>query len=154
VESAAEQLADSDRLALRRERSAPLLERFGIWLEEQVPRVLPKSPMGQAIGYARSNWAALNRYLEAGFLQIDNNASERALKPVAIGRRNWLFAGSDGGGRTAAILYSLAATCKGLGLDPFAFLRDVLDRVCTHPAWRIAELLPARGSKPEANSAG
>ncbi|MBV8610211.1 MAG: transposase, partial [Singulisphaera sp.] len=73
--------ADADRLALRRERSAPLLERFGIWLEEQVPRVLPKSPMGQAIGYARSNWAALNRYLEAGFLPIDNNASERALKP-------------------------------------------------------------------------
>ncbi|MBV8231498.1 MAG: transposase [Planctomycetaceae bacterium] len=145
--------ADADRLALRRERSAPLLERFGIWLEEQVPRVLPKSPMGQAIGYARSNWAALNRYLEAGFLPIDNNASERALKPVAIGRRNWLFAGSDGGGRTAAILYSLAATCKGLGLDPFAFLRDVLDRVCTHPARRIAELLPDRWSKPEANSA-
>ncbi len=106
--------------------------------------MLPKSPIGAAIGYARSNWVALNRYTEAGFLEIDNNASERAVKPVAIGRRNWLFAGSEEGGRTAAILFSLASTCKALKLDPFAYLRDVLDRVSTHPARRIDELLPDR----------
>jgi transposase len=73
-----------------------------------------------------------------------NNASERAVKPVAIGRRNGLFAGSEGGGRTAAILFSLASTCKALKIDPFSYLRDVLSRVCTHPARRIAELLPDR----------
>ena len=134
------------RNALRRERSAPLLEQLGKWLGEQARAVLPKSPIGAAIGYARSNWAALNRYIEAGCLEIDNNASERAVKPVALGRKNWLFAGSEGGGRTAAILFSFASTCRGLKIDPFAYLRDVLDRVCTHPARRIAELLPDRWS--------
>jgi transposase len=141
VESAGKDLDEAGRLALRRERSAPLLDRFGTWLEEQARFVLPKSLIGVAIGYARSNWAALNRYLEAGFLSIDNNASERAVKPVSIGRRNWLFAGSEGGGRTAAILFSVASTCKALGIDPFGYIRDVLDRVCTHTARRIAELL-------------
>jgi len=144
VEVAGKGLDDAGRLALRRERSAPPLERLGTWLDEQARVVLPKSPIGGAIGYARSNWAALSRYPEAGFLEIDNNASERAVKPVALGRKNWLFAGSEGGGRTAAILFSLASTCRGLKLDPFAYLRDVLDRVCTHPARRVADLLPDR----------
>jgi len=106
--------------------------------------VLPKSPIGGAIGYARSNWVALNRYTEAGFLAIDNNASERAVKPVAIGRKNWLFAGSEGGGRTAATLFSLASTCQALKIDPFGYLRDVLERVCNHPARKVAEMLPNR----------
>lgn len=144
VETAGRDLDEAGRLALRRERAAPQLERLGTWLEEQVRIVLPKSPIGGAIGYARSNWIALNRYTEAGFLAIDNNASERAVKPVALGRKNWLFAGSEGGGRTAAILFTFASTCKGLKIDPFAYLRDVLERVCTHPARRIAELLPDR----------
>ena len=144
VEAAGKGLDEAGRLALRRERSVPLLERLGTWLDEQARVVLPKSPIGGAIGYARSNWAALNRFTEAGYLSIDNNASERAVKPVALGRRNWLFAGSEGGGRTAAILFSLASTCKALKIDPFAYLRDVLDRVCTHPARRVAELLPDR----------
>ena len=74
------------------------LEQLGTWLDEQARVVLPKSPIGEAIGYARSNWAALNRFTEAGYLAIDNNASERAVKPVALGRKNWLFAGSEGGG--------------------------------------------------------
>jgi transposase len=121
-----------------------MLGSLGTWLEEQSPRVLPKSPIGQAVGYARSNWPALNRYLEAGYLAIDNNAAERALRPVAVSRKNWLFCGSDGGGRTAAVLFSVTATCKGLGIDPFTYLRDVLHRVCTHPASRLAELLPDR----------
>jgi hypothetical protein len=86
----------------------------------------------------------LIRPLEAGFLEIDNGASERALKPVAIGRKNWLFAGSDNGGRTAAVLMSLCTTCKDLGGDPFAYLCDVLERVSTHPMSRIEELLPDR----------
>lgn len=144
VEDAGKCLDDAGRLAVRRERSVPLLERLGAWLEEQARIVLPKSPIGGAIGYARSNWAALNRFTEAGYLSIDDNASERAVKPVALGRRNWLFAGSEGGGRNAAILFSLASTCKALKIDPFAYLRDVLERVCTHPSRRVAELLPDR----------
>ena len=95
---------------------------------------------GAAIGYARSNWAALNRYIKAGFLAIDNNASERAVKTVALGRKNRLFAGSEGGDRNAAIPFSVASTCKAQKIDPFAYLRDVLERVCTHPARRVAEL--------------
>ena len=144
VETEGKGLDEAGRLVLRRERSVPLLERLGAWLDEQARVVLPKSPIGAAIGYARSNWAALNRFPEAGYLEIDNNASERAVKPVALGRKNWLFAGSEGGGRAAAILFSLATTCKALKIDPFGYLRDVLVRVCTLPSRRVAELLPDR----------
>jgi transposase len=132
------------RYDLRLERSRPILEAIRLWLEGEREKVLPKSPIGEAIGYALNHWAALMRPLEAGFLEIDNGASERALKPVALGRRNWLFAGSDEGGRTAATLMSLCTTCKDLGIDPFAYLRDVLSRVSTHPNSRIEELLPDR----------
>jgi transposase len=132
------------RHELRLQRSRPILDAVGAWLEAERPKVLPKSPIGEAIGYALNHWGALIRPLEAGFLEIDNGESERALKPVAIGRRNWLFAGSDNGGKTAAVLMSLCATCKGWDIDPFAYLRDVLDRVSTHPMSRIEELLPDR----------
>lgn len=132
------------RYDLRIERSRPILEAIHAWLEGERLRVLPKSPIGEAISYALNHWRALERPLEAGFLEIDNGASERALKPVAIGRRNWLFAGSDAGGKTAATLMSLCTTCKNHGIDPFAYLRDVLSRVSTHPHSRIEELLPDR----------
>jgi transposase len=115
---------------------------FGTWLEAQSRSVLPKSPLGEAIYYALHNWQALNVYLEDGDLDIDNNAAERALKCVAIGRKNWLFAGSDRGGKTAATLYSLVVSAKHHGLDPFAYLRDVIDRYSAHPASRIGEFLP------------
>jgi hypothetical protein len=144
VERAGKELNDADRLALRRERSAPALERLDAWLREQANRALPKSPIGEAIGYARSNWAAPNRYLEAGYLAIDNNAAERALRPVAMSRKNWLFCGSEGGGRTAAILFSMTASFRGLGIDPFAYLRDAIDRVAWHPVNRVGDLLPER----------
>ena len=103
-----------------------------------------KRAVEEAISYSLNHWAALIRPLEAGFLEIDNGASERAMKPVALGRKNWLFAGSDEGGKTAATLMSLCTTCKDLGVDPFAYLRDVLERVSTHPNSRIDELLPDR----------
>jgi transposase len=128
----------------RQERSRPIFDKFHTWLEAELPKVLPKSPIGEAIQYALNHWEALKRPLEAGFLELDNGACERAFKPVAIGRRNWLFAGSDQGGQTAAVLMSLCTTCKNLGIDPQAYLRDVLDRVSTHPARRIDELLPDR----------
>jgi len=132
------------RHKLRAERSRPIFDKFHAWLEAELPKVLPKSPIGEAIQYALNHWEALKRPLEAGFLELDNGACERAFKPVAIGRRNWLFAGSDKGGQTAAVLMSLCTTCKNLGIDPQAYLRDVLDRISTHPARRIEELLPDR----------
>ena len=134
---------------LRLKHSRPILEVIRTWLEIERAKVLPKSPMNEAIGYALNHWSALVRPWEAGFLEIDNGASERAMKPVALGRKNWLFAGSDEGGKTAATLMSLCATCKELGIDPFAYLRDVLDRVSTHPNSRIEELLPDRWKPAE-----
>lgn len=132
------------RHALRGERSRPIFQQFHDWLVAEAPKVLPKSPIGEAIQYALNHWVALARPLDQGFLELDNGACERAFKPLALGRNNWLFVGSDRGGETAAVLMSLCTTCKTLGIDPQAYLRDVLDRISTHPASRIDELLPDR----------
>jgi len=132
------------RQALREERSVPILADIEAYLRREQPQVLPKSPIGEAIAYALNNWAALVRYIEDGDLEIDNNAAERSLRGVAVGRKNWLFFGSDTGGRTAAILTSLITTCKRLDVEPFAYLRDVFERISAHPAPRLAELLPDR----------
>src|SRR5208282_425665 len=112
------------------------------YLVREQPQVLPKSPEGEASAYTLSNWKALIRYCEDGDLEIDNNGAERSLRGVAIGRKNWMFYGSDNGGRTAAVLSSLIATAKRLGLDPFAYLRDIFARLSSHPQTRLAELLP------------
>ncbi|MCP4599051.1 MAG: IS66 family transposase [Proteobacteria bacterium] len=138
-----EKLDAAEIKALRQEYSRPILDRIKRRLETFSIEVLPKSPMGQAIGYARGQWDALNRYLENGILSIDNNLSERTLRMVVIGRKNWLFAGHDNGGLRAAIIYSLIASCKLCHIDPFAYLQDVLERVSTHPASGIADLIPA-----------
>jgi len=133
------------RLALRQAKSVPLLTAFKQWLQDQTAGpspVLPKSPMGQAINYVVNNWDALERYTTKGALDIDNNAAERAMRPVALGRKNWLFTGSDNGGKTAAVLYSLVASAKRHGLDVFAYLRDVIARISDHPSNRLEELLP------------
>lgn len=132
------------RLQLRQEKSVPLLTSLRQWLLEQREQVLPKSPMAAAIGYTLNQWEALNRYTTDGDLHIDNNVSERTLKLIGMGRNNWLFLGSDEGGRTAAVLFSFTATCKHLGIDTFAYLRDVLERLPKHPAERLEELLPHR----------
>ena len=141
-----EQLTSDQRCHLRQEKSVPLLDEFGVWLENQRNRVLPKSPIGQATSYALSNWQALCRYPEDGDLSIDNNISERALRAQAVGRRNWTFVGSDNGGRTAAVLFSLIASCKHNRVDPFAYLVDILSRVAEDPT-RVADLLPNRWLK-------
>lgn len=130
------------RRALRQERSVPILTDIAAYLRREQPHVLPKSPIGEAIAYALGNWAALVRYTADGALAIDNNAAERSLRGVAVGRKNWLFFGSDTGGRTAAILTSLVTSCQRLHVEPFAYLRDVFDRISAHPAHRLAELLP------------
>ena len=115
--------------AERQKRSRPLLESFHIWLEAEVPKVLPKSPVRGAMDYTLNNWAALSVYTGDGWLDIDNNEGENAIRGLCIGRRNWLFCGSDRGGRAAAIHFSLLASCKRHGHDPWVYLRDVLTRL-------------------------
>ena len=132
------------RLRLRQEKSVPLLTSLRQWLLAQKEQVLPKSPVAAAINYVLNQWEALKRYTTDGDLHIDNNVSERTLKLIGMGRINWLFLGSDQGGQTAAVLFSFTATCKHLRIDPFAYLRDVFDRLATHPAERLDELLPHR----------
>ena len=112
------------------------------WFEAQLARLPPKGGLAQAIRYALGNWTALVRYADDGRLEIDNNRAENTLRGVALGRKNWLFAGSDSGGERAAVVYSLIETCKLNGIDPEAYLRDVLTRIAEHPINRIAELLP------------
>jgi transposase len=134
------------RFRFRQERAVPILETFCTWLEAQKPDVVPKSPLGKAIGYAQNNWEALTRYVSSGHLDIDNNVAEREMKKIAIGRKNWLFTGSEKGGKTAAVLFSLVSSCQRHGRDPFAYLHDVLTRLPSQPKERLAELLPSRWS--------
>jgi transposase len=113
----------------REQRSRPVLEQFRAWLDAEAPHLLPKEPVRQAIEYVRNQWTALNRYCDDGRLAIDNNASERALRGIAVGRKNWLFCGSDRGGRTAAVHFSLIVSSLRHGLDPFTYLRDIFTRL-------------------------
>ena len=143
------------RLRIRQERAQPVLERFRLWLEAQKQDALPKSPFGIAIGYVQNNWEALTRYATSGYLAIDNNVAEQHMKTIAIGRKNWLFTGSETGGKTMAVLFSVVSSCQRHGHDPFAYLRDVLGRLPDLPKDRLAELLPDRWSpiKPAAAAA-
>jgi len=111
---------------MRHLKAEPVLTEFTKWLDKQRPRVLPKSQLGAATGYASNNAAALVRYLEEGYLAIDNNLSERTLRAVAPGRNNWDVIGSETGGQTAVVLYSVIGTCEHLGIDPVVYLRNAL----------------------------
>jgi transposase len=117
---------EEQRRKMREEQAKPLLDELKKWLDEQKPKAVPKSALGQAIGYALNNWEALKRYLEQGYLAIDNNLSERTLRQIALGRNNWGVIGSEAGGKTAAVLYTMVGTCKHLGIDPFGYLRELL----------------------------
>jgi transposase len=125
--------ADDLRRRLRQEYALPVVTSLRQWLLEEEAKVLPKSPMGLAIAYALRHWQALVRYLNDGFLDIDNNAAEMTLRHIAIGRKNWLFAGSAAGAQTAAILFSVTSTCHRHGIDAFAYIRDLLERLAHDP---------------------
>jgi transposase len=142
VERDAKDLDEAARLKMREERSRPLIDRIGYKVAELHAAVLPKGPLGKALGYLVNHWKALTRFLESGFYKIDNNSAERAIRHVAVGRRNWLIAGSDEGARRAATLYTLTVSCKLADVDPFEYLRDVLERLSTTPASRAHELTP------------
>jgi hypothetical protein len=131
-----------ERQQIRQERARPLLESLHVWLTECVPKLSRKSEVAVAIHYALGRWRQLLRYVSDGRLEIDNNAAERALRAVALGRKNYLFQGSDAGGERAAAMYSLIGTAKLNGLDPEAYLSYVLSRIADHPMQRIQELLP------------
>ena len=143
IERKAREWTTAERLELRERCAAPVLEELRAYLERARVAVLPKSPEGGAIGYTLSNWDALSRYATDGDLAIDNNGAERSLRGVAVGRKNWMFFGSDGGGRTAAVLKSFIASCQQSKVEPWAYLRDVLECIATHPVKALNELLPA-----------
>jgi transposase len=142
VEDRAKGLSAEERLALRQRLSAPVMAKLHAYLLRIGEEVLPKSPCARAVRYALNQWDALTRFLEDGDLEIDNGATERANRDIAIGRTNWTFFGSDEGGNTAAVLMSFIATCKRCRVEPFAWFRDVLSRIATYPVHRLAELLP------------
>ena len=135
-------------LALRQEKAKPILKALYDLLGQWQSEILPKSPLGKAITYAMNQRDALHRYLADPILSIDNNLSERTLRTVAIGRKNWMFAGSEAGAKRAAVIYSLVASCKLCGHDPYAYFRDVLTKISTYPASQIDDLLPTNWQKP------
>ena len=142
IEHDAKDFSADARRTLRQEKAKPILDKMKEWIDAEQSHVLPKSPIGEAVQYTLNQWKALNRYLEDGDLDIDNNPAENRLRGIGIGRKNYLFMGSDRGGRAAAILYSMIQSAKDHGLDPFLYLRDLFLRIPTHPNKELHQLLP------------
>jgi hypothetical protein len=137
IEAEGKILTNERRRELRQQKSVPILKEIGVWLRQVQGQLLPKNPAAEAVGYALNQWEALNRYTEAGYLSIDNNVAEREMRPVALGRKNWLFAGSDEGGRTAATLYSLIRSAQRHSLNVEHYLRSVFAHL---PGTKLSEL--------------
>jgi transposase len=146
IESEVRGRLPDERQQVRQARARPLLDSMREWFESVRAKLSNKSAVASAISYALGRWPAMLRYCDDGLLEIDNNTAERALRAVVLGRKNYLFAGSDSGGERAAAIYSLIGTAKLNGLDPEAYLRDVLTRIGDHPVNRIHELLPWKAS--------
>ena len=144
LERQAKDFNEAQKLQMRQDLSVPILDALHTWIVQEQKDVLPKSPIAVALNYALNNWSALIRYTTAGFLAIDNNVAEREMKRIAIGRKNWLFVGSPQGGKTAAILMTFTSTCHRLGVEPWAYLQDVLTRLPTTPVGQLLELMPDR----------
>lgn len=137
-----QQSSTDERLQLRQKQACPILEQLGNWMKQEYIKVLPGSAIGKALGYSIERWKELMIYTTDGKLNIDNNPAENSIRPVAIGRKNYLFAGSHEAAQRSAMLYSLLGTCKLHNINPFIWLRDVLQRIATHPINKIDELLP------------
>jgi transposase len=142
VERAGVDLDATARRALRQAQSVPLLAQIDAVRQELSRTALPKSPLGDALRYLANQWTALQRFVDDGRVAIDNNRAENQLRGIAVGRKNWLFAGSFEGARRAALLYSLVQSCRLVGVPPFDYLKDVLLRVATHPHRLIGQLTP------------
>ncbi len=135
-----------ERTAVRQARAGPVQDSLQAWMTTTLARVRGRGDLAAAIRYALSRWVALTRYRDHGDLAIDNNAAERAIQPLTLGRKNWLFCRSDAGGIRAAAIMSLLETAKLNGSDPEAYLQHVLDVIADHPARTVAELLPWNAS--------
>jgi transposase len=142
IERRIKELDDTERSAIRLLEAVPRLEELRAWLETVKQRTLPKSAIGEAISYTLNNWTKLYRYTEQPFLSIDNNLAENSLRPIALGRKNWLFIGSEDSGEVFSVLGSLANSCKRLGVEPFSYFRDVLQRISARSYTDLRELLP------------
>lgn len=142
IEASIKARTPEQRLAIRAEQAAPLLAQLKTEFESTLAQVSGKSALAMALRYALSRWGALTIYTTDGRLDICNNAAERAIRPLAIGRKNWLFAGSDDGGQRAAVMYTLIETARMNDVDPEGYLRAVIARIADHPMKRIDELLP------------
>ena len=132
---------------VRQREAVPVLTQLGSWMKEQYVQTLPKSAIGKALGYSIERWERLSEYVNDGRLNIDNNPVENSIRPVALGRKNYLFAGSHEAARRSGMLYSLLGTCKMHGIEPYTWLKEVLRVIADHPVNRIAELLPHRYKK-------
>ncbi len=141
------QLPADEIKALRQKEAVPVLTELGEWMKREYIIALPKSAIGKALAYSIQRWGRLSKYTENGLLNIDNNPVENSIRPVAIGRKNYLFAGSHEAARRSGMLYSLLSTCKMHGIEPYAWLKDILGKIATHPINRVQELLPHRWNK-------
>ncbi len=137
-----QQLTTDQLLRLRQDEAVPILQSLGKWMKETYVKALPKSAIGKALGYSIARWPELMLYATDGKLNIDNNPVENSIRPVALGRKNYLFAGSHEAAKRSAMLYSLMGTCKLHDINPFIWLRDVLQRINNHHINKIEELLP------------
>ena len=144
VEKQARGQSPEDRAALRQADAKPVFDNLEVWLRKQLPKLPRKSPLADAIRYALDRLPKARPYLDNGFLEIDNNSAERSMRPIGLGRKNYLFMGSEGGGKSAAIAYTLIETAKLNGVDPQAWLTDVLGRIADHKITKLDELLPWR----------
>lgn len=133
---------------VRQHQSVPILDALGKWMKEEYIKAVPKSSIGKALGYSIERWETLSRYTENGMLNIDNNPVENSIRPVALGRKNYLFAGSHEAAKRSGMLYSLLGTCKMHNIEPNAWLKKVLQTIAEHPINKISELLPHRWKKP------
>ena len=144
VEKDARGQPPDERVRLRRARAKPIFDDLEAWLNAQLPKISGKSELAKAIRYALTRMKKLRPYIDHGFLEVDNNSAERSMKPIALGRKNFLFVGSEGGGKSAAIAYTLIETAKLNGVDPQAWLTDVLGRIAEHKITRLDDLMPWR----------
>lgn len=144
IEKQARGCCPEERVSIRQRQARPIFDDLETWLQVQLPKISGKSPLAKAIRYALNRLPKTRPYLDNGFLELDNNTCERAVKPVALGRKNWMFAGSERGGKAMAIAFTLIETAKLNGVDPQAWLTDVLSRIADHKITRLDELMPWR----------